>query len=285
MEKTIGNVVKKCFQYVEKVIVCDDGSSDDTAKIAKESGAQVIKHTKNMGKGGAMRSLFRSALDNDANVIVTIDGDGQFLPEEIPKLMKPILENRADVVIGYRFENAQQMPSYRKMGNKILDKMANLASDLPFKDTQSGFRAYSKKAVELAYFTTSGFGADAEILVNLSAKGLRISEEKVAVIYNTGGKTSTQNPARHATAVFTNTLKYVSVKRPITFYGIPGVVLIIIGSVLGYNFLDAYLSGQSPYLGSLAASIILFLSGAILCVTAVILFSMATLMRDKGFAK
>lgn len=280
-ERTIGDVIKKCHRYVDKVIVCDDGSTDDTAKIAQKNGAQVIIHKKNIGKGGAMRSLFQIALKTDADVIVTMDGDGQLLPEEIPKLITPILENKADVVIGYRFENAREMPSYRKMGNKILDKMTNLASDLAFRDTQSGFRAYSRKAVELIDFTTNGFGADAEILVNLSTKGLRISEEKITVIYNTGGRTSSINPVSHGTSVFFNTLKYVSVKRPLTFYGIPGMVLVIIGSILGYTFLDAYLHRQGIFMGSLTASIILFLLGTVLCVTSVILFSMATLIRDR----
>lgn len=280
-ERTIGDVIKKCNMYVDKVIVCDDGSTDDTAKIAQENGAQVIIHKKNTGKGGAMRSLFQAALKTDADVIVTMDGDGQLLPEEIPKLITPILENKVDVVIGYRFENALEMPSYRKMGNKILDKMTNLASDLAFRDTQSGFRAYSRKAVELIEFRTNGFGADAEILVNLSTKRLRISEEKISVIYNTGGRTSSINPVSHGTSVFFNTLKYVSVKRPLTFYGIPGMVLVIIGSILGYTFLDAYLHRQGIFMGSLTASIILFLLGTVLCVTAVILFSMATLIRDR----
>ena len=76
--------------------------------------------------------------------MVTIDGDGQFLPEEIPKLIVPILEMKSDIVIGYRFEDNSEMPYYRKVGNKVLDKFSSLAAELPVRDTQSGFRAYSK---------------------------------------------------------------------------------------------------------------------------------------------
>ncbi len=280
-EKTVGDITKRCLRYVDKVIVCDDGSMDDTARIAKKSGAEVISHTKNLGKGAAMRTLFRLAEEANPDVVVTIDADGQFLPEEIPKLISPILENKSDVVIGYRFDNVMEMPIYRKFGNKFLDKVANLASNLPFRDTQSGFRAYSKKALGLTNFSTDGFGADAEILVNLSTKGFRISEEKVSVIYDTGGKTSTNNPLSHGTSVFLNTLRYVSVKKPLTFFGVPGIILMIIGSAFGYYFLHNYLHEKVIYLGSLGAGVILFSVGIILCVTAVILFSMSTLIRNR----
>jgi len=280
-EKTVGDVVKRCLQYADKVIVCDDGSTDDTARIAKISGADVTSHAKNMGKGAAMRTLFKLAEGKNPDVVVTIDADGQFLPEEIPKLISPVLESKSDVVIGYRFEKAMEMPAYRKFGNKFLDKVANLASNLSFRDTQSGFRAYSKKTLGLINFSTDGFGADAEILVNLSTKGLRISEEKVTVIYDTGGKTSTHNPFSHGTSVFLNTLRYVSVKKPLTFFGIPGIILIIIGSGFGFYFLDNYLHERIIYLGSLGAGVLLFAFGTIMCVTSIILFTLSTLIRSR----
>ncbi len=280
-EKSIGNVVKKCLQYADKVIVCDDGSIDDTAKIAKENGAEVVSHAKNMGKGAAMRTLFRLASEQNPEVVVTIDGDGQFLPQEIPKLTLPVLEGKSDVVIGYRFDSATEMPAYRKFGNKLLDRVTNMASNLPFRDTQSGFRAYSNRALQLIDFTDDGYGADAEILVNLSSKGLRISEEKVTVIYETGGKTSIQNPLSHGSSVFLNTLKYVSVRRPLTFFGLPGIILIVIGSIFGYTFLHAYLHGGALFLGTLGAGVLFFSLGTILCITSVILFSVSTLIRNR----
>ena len=93
--------------------------------------------------------------------------------------MTPILKNKSDIVLGYRFENNVEMPSYRKFGNKMLDKFTNMASDMPFRDTQSGFRAYSRKAIEKINFSSNGFGADSEILINASNKQLIISEEKI----------------------------------------------------------------------------------------------------------
>jgi len=131
-EKPIVDVIKKSLKYVDQVIVCDDGSLDLTAEHAKIAGAIVIKHEKNMGKGDAMKSLFKYAKDVGADAMVTIDGDGQFLAEQIPSLLKPILDNSCDVVIGNRFSDDKEMPSYRKIGNKMLDRITKLAADLPF---------------------------------------------------------------------------------------------------------------------------------------------------------
>lgn len=239
-EKIIRNLVKKTLGLVDKVVVCDDGSSDNTSQEAERGGAYVIKHTKNRGKGAALKSLFEYAKHSDAEIIVTIDGDGQFLPEEIPKLINPILENNADIVIGHRFDDNTEMPSYRKIGNKFLDKMTSLASELPFKDTQSGFRAYSKKAIELIEFSSDGFGADSEILINASKKGLRISEEKVTVLYNTGESTSTKNPISHAGEVLTSLIELIALKRPLTFLGIPGIFLILTGVGFGMYVISIF---------------------------------------------
>src|SRR5207249_3396188 len=127
--KHIASIVRDTKAYCTEVIVCDDGSTDNTETEAKRGGATVIRHTENRGKGAAMKSLFNAAKDMKPDVIVTMDGDGQFIPQEINKLSKPILEGKADIVIGYRFDTDNEMPGYRKVGNKVLDKMANMASE------------------------------------------------------------------------------------------------------------------------------------------------------------
>src|SRR2546425_12459658 len=169
-EKQIKGVIEKCLRYTDKVIVCDDGSHDKTSSEARDAGATVINHKMNMGKGAALKTLFEFAKNLDPDVMITIDADGQFLPEEIEKLMKPVLNGKSDIVIGYRFDEENKMPSYRKVGNKFLDKLTNVVSDLPFRDTQSGFRAYSRKAIQSINFVTDGFGADSEILVDAAKK-------------------------------------------------------------------------------------------------------------------
>ena len=118
-----------------------------------------------------------------------------------------------------------------------------------------------------------------EILLKISNKGLSLAEVPITISY--GDDTSEHNPVSHGMSVLANTIKYVSIKHPLKFYGIPGVALVIAGIVLGSIFLDAYLHQQTVYYGSLLGSVIMFLLGAILSATAVILFSMANLIRDR----
>src|SRR5579872_1370910 len=279
-EKTIGEIVKRSLQYSDKVIVIDDGSSDGTVNIAKQNGATVISHKKNQGYGAAIITLFDRARHENADVMVTIDGDGQHSPDQILLLINTLQENNVDVVIGSRFlDKSSNTPGYRKQGIKIITSAANFGADFKVSDAQSGFRTYSKNAINSIHPTETGMAVSTEILLKISNKGLALAEVPITISYN--GDTSTQSPVPHGITVLMNTLKFISVKHPIPFYGFPGIVLIVIGSFIGYQFLNAYLNKQVIFLGSLMASIILFLVGTILCVTAVILFSMATLMRER----
>ncbi len=279
-EGVIGDVVKRSLKHADKVIVCDDGSTDNTANIAKESGATVILHKKNEGYGASIITLFERARQENADIMVTIDGDGQHNPDQIPLLINTLQENNVDVVIGSRFlDKSSKTPGYRKQGIKIITSAANFGADFKVSDAQSGFRAYSKRAIESIRPTETGMAVSTEILLKISNKGLALAEVPITVSY--GDDTSTENPVPHGITVLMNTLKFISVKHPIPFYGFPGIALVVIGSIIGYQFLDAYLNKQVIFLGSLMAAIILFLVGTILCVTAVILFSMATLMRER----
>ena len=270
-EHFIGKVVKNCLKYADQVVVCDDGSVDNTYEIADAAGANVIRHEKNCGKGEAFQSLFQFARHSNVDVIVTIDGDGQFLPEEIPKLVKKIESNEADVVIGYRFDGAAEMPNYRKFGNKMLDKMTNMATELSVRDTQSGFRAYSKNIIKLIDFKKKGFGADTEILIDAAKNGARISEEKVSVIYHTGSQTSTKNPISHSGEVITSLIEIIAVRSPLKIVGTPGIILIILGiyfaidvtltyTEIGYFSIPFTLIGVS----CLVVGLILFLTSILL---------------------
>ena len=270
-EHFIGKLIKNCLKYADQVVVCDDGSVDNTYEIADAAGANVIRHEKNCGKGEAFQSLFQFARHSNVDVIVTIDGDGQFLPEEIPKLVKKIESNEADVVIGYRFDGAAEMPNYRKFGNKMLDKMTNMATELSVRDTQSGFRAYSKNIIKLIDFKKKGFGADTEILINAAKNGARISEEKVSVIYHTGSQTSTKNPISHSGEVITSLIEIIAIRSPLKFVGTPGIILIILGiyfaidvtltyTEIGYFSIPFTLIGVS----CLVVGLILFLTSILL---------------------
>ena len=272
-EGAIGKLVKKTLSYVDSVVVCDDGSSDNTTKEAEDSGAHVIVHNENKGKGSALKSLFEHARHSSADIIVTIDGDGQFLPEEIKKLTKPIIEKTSDVVVGYRFDNDTEMPSYRKIGNKILDHATNIATSIPIRDTQSGFRAYSKNAIELIEFSNDGFTADSEILIDASKHGLRISEEKITVIYDTGRRTSTKNPILHGSSVLGSLIEMILVKHPLKYLGIPGLIVIFCGVLLSSYTISVFNQTALLPIPFALVSIGLLLLGFLLLMTSGILFA------------
>jgi len=278
-EKVITDVVKRTLDYVNKVIVCDDGSNDNTSKKAKEAGAYVIKHEKNLGKGAALKTLFEHVLKLDADIVVTIDGDGQFLPEEIPKLINKLKKTNTDIVIGYRFDDKTEMPYYRQIGNKFLDKVANLGSTIHLRDTQSGFRVYSKKALQKIKFVNDGFGVDAEIVLDASNKGLKISEEKVKVIYNTGEKTSTKNPISHTSDVLSSLIELVAIRKPLRYLGIPGLILLVIGIV--YSSVVIVIFNETRYFSipSTLVSLGTLVIGLMLVLMSAVLFSISRAMR------
>ena len=275
-EKPIVDVIKKSLKYVDQVIVCDDGSSDLTAEQAKIAGAVVIKHEKNMGKGHAMKSLFKYAKDIDADVIVTIDGDGQFLPEQIGTLLQPILENSYDVVIGNRFSDDKEMPSYRKIGNKMLDRITKLAAELPFSDTQSGFRSYSKKAIQSINFSTNGFGVDSEILIDAVDKGLKITETDVTVLYDTGLKTSTKDPVTHTMGVVASLLESIAIHHPLKYLGIPGMILLLIGLGFATYSISIFNETGNFSLPSILITMSSLIIGLILLLMSVVLYSISS---------
>ncbi|HEV2390678.1 MAG TPA: glycosyltransferase family 2 protein [Nitrososphaerales archaeon] len=277
-ERTIGKVIVGTFEYVDKVIVCDDGSGDMTAAIAERLGADVIRHERNMGKGEAFRSLFSACRDMGADIMVTIDGDDQHDPADIPKLVDPVMKGYADVVLGSRFHSDNRgIPSYRKVGNKLL----NAVTVPGVSDTQSGFRAYNKKAVEALRPSESGMGVDSEILMDASTQGLRLMEVPVSVMYGIG-KTSTHNPIYHTVDVLTSAIKLTSIKHPMTFYGIPGLAVTLLGL---YFVIHAYLIflGKQVITDLVLTYALVGFSVAIFGLftffTGIILFTVSTILR------
>ena len=278
-ENTIEEIVTKSIPYVDRVVVCDDGSTDDTAKVAREAGAVVISQT-NQGYGAAITSLFDYSRKENAQIMITLDGDGQHNPDQIPLLADAITTHGVDVAIGSRFlDDTTKVSGYRKRGIKIITSASNYGTNFKVSDSQSGFRAYSKDAIDAIHPTEQGMSVSTEILLKISNKGLSIAEVPITVSYD--GDTSEQHSVTHGVGVLADTIKYVSIKHPLQFYGIPGLAMIVAGIVLGGIFLDAYLTQQTVFYGSLLGSLVLFLVGAILAVTAVILFSMANLIRDR----
>ena len=227
-EKNIAKIITKIKKLSYSIIVCNDGSSDMTGEIAEELGVTVINHPKNLGYGSAIRSIFTKAAELDFDVLVTFDADGQHKTSEIKSIVKPIESNEADIVIGSRFSenDSNEVPSYRKLGIKAITALANTTSGNKISDAQSGFRAYNKKTLHDIVPSDSGMGVSTEILIKANKKNFNIVEVPITVLYE--GDTSTHNPATHGASVVMSTMKFISIEHPLKFYGIPGVIFLIV---------------------------------------------------------
>ena len=192
-------------------------------------GAIVINHEKNLGYGAAIRSLFLKAKELDADVLVTFDADGQHDVNDIKKIVEPILKNTADLVIGSRFldQAEDSIPSYRKTGIKIITKITNTSLKEKIKDSQSGFRAYSREILLKITPSDYGMGVSSEILLKASKNDFRIAEIPIQISYE--GDTSTHHPVSHGISVTFSTLKFISIEHPLKFYGLPGIAFLIVG--------------------------------------------------------
>ena len=183
-EKYIYDVAKIAKEFVDVVVVVDDGSIDKTFSRAIDSGAVVLRHEENMGKGAALRTGFKYALEHGADIVVTLDGDMQHDPLEIPKFLEKIREEDADIVVGSRFlEKVKGMPIQRRLSNFITTKVLNKVFKVPVTDSQSGFRAFKRKVLEKVTFKDNRYGAETEILIEAKRKGFNIVEVPISVKY------------------------------------------------------------------------------------------------------
>ncbi|MCW4029677.1 MAG: glycosyltransferase family 2 protein [Candidatus Bathyarchaeota archaeon] len=284
-EKTIARVVLGAQKYAHIVVVCDDGSADMTSEIAERLGAVVIRHEKNLGYGAALQSLFKRAKELNADVLVTLDSDGQHDPSEIPQLIKPIEDGVAEVVLGSRFKadsGTADMPKYRKFGIQVITKLANTSSSNGggnVSDAQSGFRAYGKSALDQLSMYETGMSASVELLRAINKAGLRVYEVPISCKYATsvGAKTSTENPFTHGIGLVMSLVKLVVEERPLPFLGIPGAISIIIGVSFGLWLLDMFIKTREIVTNVALASIAFLLIGFFLTLTAIILYAITRL--------
>jgi len=199
-EKFIGDVAAGALKHVDKVLVIDDGSTDATATVAKKAGAGVIRHEKRMGAGAATRTGFEAAIKMGADIVVTLDGDGQHDADEIPNVIKPLLDRAADLAIGSRFiKPSTNMPAYRNWGIDIITWLYNTGSKSKITDSQSCFRTHSRKLLESMKITRADFGFSIEVLVKARKKGLKIVEVPASCLYHAQG--SSMNPIVHGLGV------------------------------------------------------------------------------------
>jgi len=259
-EKSIAKLIIDAKKYSDKIIVVDDGSSDYTPHIVRELGVELIQNEKNIGKGGALRAGFIHAMTFSPDVVVTMDADGQHNPSFIPNLIEPIINRKADVVIGSRNKKTK-MPKYRKAGLKTINFLNRKALKSKIKDIQSGYRAYSNKSINaLAQENFQDYSAEFEQIKLLIDKGFEIKEIPVEIKYKGLVKTSKKNFLTHGGELILASLFMIISRRPILYLTLPGTILLIVASFFGFYTL--YLFNVDRYfsipMSMIAASVFIF---------------------------
>lgn len=279
-ENTIARVVLQAQKYAGKVVVCDDGSKDLTRTIAERLEADVVKHDRNLGYGAAIQTLFKRALELGADVLVTLDADGQHSPAEIPQVAEPVLDGKADIVIGSRFVDerlSRAMPWYRRAGIKFITRLTNGGSESNnVKDAQSGFRAYSRRALEKLVLLENGMGVSSEILINSKKQGLKICEVAASCAYGEKVENS-RNPIRHGASVVGSIVKIIVEEKPLITLGLPGILSLIVGAIFGVWMLQIYSEAHYVVTNIALASIAFVLIGMFMLSLSITLYAISRL--------
>ena len=278
-EVSVGSLVLRAKQYVDWVIVIDDGSSDRTAEVARLAGAEVVSHHVNKGKGAALSSAFVRARELNADVLVVLDCDGQHDPGEIPGLIKPIVDGEADIVVGSRFLNSgHSVPRYRRVGQEALTAATNLVSGHSLTDTQSGYRAFNKKAIKAFRFSEAGIGVESEMQLKAREADLRIVEVPISCSYDVE-RASKKAPVQHGLEVLAGIVRYISQRHPLTFFGVPGIIMIIVGVYQGTIVVYRFNTFGALPIGTALMTAIFILGGLFALFTGVILYNTSVMIE------
>lgn len=282
----IEDIIKSASNYASEIIVYDDGSSDNTAEVARAAGATVIRNRKNRGYGAAVRRLFEAAAEKNVDVMVTLDSDGQHNPNEIPKLCEPIFKDEFDLVIGSRFirdknnHSQHKIPAYRSLGIRTITRFTQSASYSQLTDAQSGYRAYSKRALSKITLFEDGMAVSTEILLRAREKDLLIREVPVSVRYDIKDRSS-QNPISHGVGVLYSVIQFISLRHPLAFYGIPGIAFLIIAVALLNYGLMVYGSYRHSSIEYIISAVGFGVVGVVLLATGAILYTIIALLKGR----
>lgn len=271
----IGSVVLQAKKYVDKVLVINDGSDDNTAEVAELAGATVLSHSRNRGKGTAIKTAFTWARNNDVKTLILLDGDGQHNPADIPDMLKPIQDGNADMVVGSRFLQQNDIPLYRRLGQIVLNFVTNLGSRTKLTDSQSGFRAFSAKAIQTISFREKGLSIESEMQLVASQQNLKIAEVPIEVKYlDSAGR----NPVSHGFEVLSRVLTLFILQRPLFLFGLPGLLLLCSGIGMGGYTISVYNSAHVLAVGYSLGTVLLAVSGLLLLFLSLMLKSMQELL-------
>jgi glycosyltransferase involved in cell wall biosynthesis len=285
-ESTISEAVKKCKEFADLVLVVNDGSTDNSAEVAKEAGAEVLTHKINLGYGGAIKSCLTEALKRKAKVTITFDADLQHDPKDLLKLIEPIITEKADIVIGSRFlEESDDVKVYRKFGIKLITSLVNSFSGSKIKDAESGLRSYSFNALRKIVYNleTEGMGMSAEILLKAAVNKLKIIEVPRKEMYPNNVQTSSQNPLKHGLTVISTIFKLIIETKPLTAFGIPSLFLFIFSGISSFYVIEFYNQMSRLPVGLTLFTITLLTIGFFFILAGVILYVLSRISTKINF--
>ena len=274
-ERTIGSVLLLTRKHVKTIIVVDDGSTDATAEIAKEAGAIVVQHERNQGKGAALNTGFHRAIALNPRALVVLDGDGQHLSREIPLLLAPILAGNADITVGSRYLAEQSgVPRHRTWGHWAFTALTNATSGVRVTDSQSGFRAFSPRALEAITFSSAGFSVESEIQFLAQEHDLRLTEVSITADYAEKPKRSV---VVHGLMVLNGLLYLIGQYRPLFFFGLAGLIVLL--ASLGWSaWMLLHQSTQPIAIGNALICVLLAIFGSLSLFAGLILHSVRGLL-------
>lgn len=276
-ERFLGSVLLKARRYADTLIVVDDGSTDGTEEIALAAGAAVVRHKHNQGKGAALNTGLRAAREMGADVVALIDGDGQHLAEEITAVLEPVLRGEADVVVGSRYLKENETPEHRVVGHRAMNLLTNVTSGVHLTDSQSGFRAFSRKAIDSLSFSSSGFSVESEMQFLAGQNRLKTMEVPITIRYLDKPK---RNVMVHGLMVLNGVLKLIGQHRPLLFFGLPGMLSMLAGLILGLQVIEIYRTNQTLAQGYAMIVVLLCVVGIVSLFSGIILHSLRALLVD-----
>ncbi len=277
-ERFIGSVVLAARRYAGVVLVVDDGSTDATAEIAAAAGGVLIAHEQNLGKGAALNTGLHEARKLCPDVVVLIDGDGQHRPQDMSRVIEPILTGQADIVVGSRYlDHESNVPRQRVFGHRVFTLLTNRASGLKLTDSQSGYRALSPRALEALIFHSNGFSVESEMQFIAHEQRLRVVEVPILIQYRDKPK---RPVVSHGLGVLNGFLRFVGQYRPLLFLGLPGLVCLLAGMGWGLWVVEIYRRSQTLAVGYALISVLLGLGGALGLFCGIILHSVRGLLID-----
>ena len=276
----IGETIRKIprhFDGIDEVLIqiVDDGSHDGTAKIAREAGADfVVSHPGNRGIGKTFRTSVENALENGADFMVNIDADGQFDPNDIEKLLRPVIDGKADLVTADRFSEhkAENIPFIKDILNRFAARVIGAFMNAPISDLTCGFRAYSRETL-LRLNLPGAFTYTQEVIIDALGKDLKVLWVPVMVTYFADRKSrvvkSIGKYIKNSSKIIVKAVRDV---RPLKFFGIPGLALVIAAIAVFVWFLCLYFQEYkiTPFRNYLLVAITLFLVGLQLFVFALV---------------